>query len=127
MKLSLRSGSQRHRHFVGSFNVPVQAPTRDHPFYSYSEKPPHLVSFYYTLGIRRTYSHLRPRGPDGERGVSMGLKKNLNVRSSSHRHRHFVGFFNVTIPKEVEPTVGLPTPVGFFNVPVPMLHINRGR
>ena len=31
-KLDLRSGSQRHRHFVGFFNVPVLAPTRDHPF-----------------------------------------------------------------------------------------------
>ena len=33
-KLGLRSGSQRHRHFVGFFNVPVLAPTRDHPFYT---------------------------------------------------------------------------------------------
>ena len=33
-KLNLRSGSQRHRHFVGFFNVPVQAPTRGHPFYT---------------------------------------------------------------------------------------------
>ena len=33
-KLDLRSGSQRHRHFVGFFNVPVLAPTRDHPFYT---------------------------------------------------------------------------------------------
>ena len=33
-KLDLRSGSQRHRHFVGFFNVPVPAPTRDHPFYT---------------------------------------------------------------------------------------------
>ena len=33
-KLNLRSGSQRHRHFVGFFNVPVQTPTRDHPFYT---------------------------------------------------------------------------------------------
>ena len=32
-KLDLRSGSQRHRHFVGFFNVPVQASTRDQPFY----------------------------------------------------------------------------------------------
>ena len=32
-KLELRSGSQRQRHFVGFFNVPVLAPTRDHPFY----------------------------------------------------------------------------------------------
>ena len=33
-KLDLRSGSQRHRHFVGFLNVPVLAPTRDHPFYT---------------------------------------------------------------------------------------------
>ena len=33
-KLYLRSGSQRHRHFVGFFNVPVLAPTRDQPFYT---------------------------------------------------------------------------------------------
>ena len=33
-KLDLRSGSQRHRHFVWFFNVPVLAPTRDHPFYT---------------------------------------------------------------------------------------------
>ena len=39
-KFDLRSGSQSHRHFVGFFNVPVQAPTRGQPFYGYSEKPP---------------------------------------------------------------------------------------
>ena len=33
-KLDLRSGSQRHRHFVGFFSVPVLAPTRDQPFYT---------------------------------------------------------------------------------------------
>ena len=33
-KLDLRSGSQRHRHFVGFFNVPFQEPTRGHPFYT---------------------------------------------------------------------------------------------
>ena len=33
-KLYLRSGSQRHRHFVGLFNVLVQAPTRGQPFYT---------------------------------------------------------------------------------------------
>ena len=33
-KLGLRSGSQCHRHFVGFFNVPVQAPTQDQPFYT---------------------------------------------------------------------------------------------
>ena len=46
-KLDLRSGSQRHRHFVGFFNVPVLAPTRDQPFlYGDSDTPPHLVAFY---------------------------------------------------------------------------------
>ena len=33
-KFDLRSGSQRHRHFVGFFNVSVLAPTRDQPFYT---------------------------------------------------------------------------------------------
>ena len=41
-KLDLRSGSQRHRHVVGFFNVPIQAPTHDQPFYGYSKKPPHF-------------------------------------------------------------------------------------
>ena len=27
-------GLPRHRHFVGFFNVPVLAPTRDQPFYT---------------------------------------------------------------------------------------------
>ena len=36
------NGLPRHRHFVGFFNVPVQTPTRDPPFYGYSEKPPHF-------------------------------------------------------------------------------------
>ena len=30
--LDLWSGSQHNRHFIGFFNVPVQVPTRDHPF-----------------------------------------------------------------------------------------------
>ena len=52
--------------FVGFFNVPVQAPPRGHVFYGYSEKPPHLVALYDTLGIRRTCSHLKP--PGSQRG-----------------------------------------------------------
>ena len=39
-KLDLRSGSQRHRHFVGFFNVPVLAPTREHPFYTVRHTAP---------------------------------------------------------------------------------------
>ena len=61
-------GLPRHRHFVVFFNVPVQAPTRDQPFYGHSEKPPHLVAFYDTLGILRTYSHLKTRVPTGKCG-----------------------------------------------------------
>ena len=34
-KFDLLSGFQRHRHFVGFFNLLVQARTRGHPFYSY--------------------------------------------------------------------------------------------
>ena len=60
-KIDLRSGSQRHRHSVGFFNMPVQALTRGHPFHGYSEKPPHLVAFTTRMGIRRTYSR-KPRG-----------------------------------------------------------------
>ena len=33
-KFDLRPGFQRHRHFVGFLNVPVQAPTRDQPLYT---------------------------------------------------------------------------------------------
>ena len=36
------------------------------PFlYGDSDTPPHLVAFYDTLGIRRTYSRLKPRCPQG--------------------------------------------------------------
>ena len=60
-KFDLRPGSQRHRLFVGFFNVPVQALTQSKPFLGYSEKPLYLVDFYDTLGIRRTHSRLNPR------------------------------------------------------------------
>ena len=90
-KLYLRSGSQRHRHFVGSFNVLVQAPARGHPFYGYSEKPPHAVAFYKTHGIRRTYSHLKvilkigPLYPRARRKMrlKMGRSLGLTVKSVS--------------------------------------------
>ena len=51
-----------------TFRIMVLSPSTDtgHPFYCYFEKPPHLFVFYDTLGIRRTYYHLKPRGPHGE-------------------------------------------------------------
>ena len=108
-KFDLRSGSKRHRHCVGFFNVPVQALTRGQPFYGDSEKPPYivafydtlrirlcygftpyqrlwlyngapLVAFYDTLGIRRTYSRLKP--PASSRGKrTPGLKSKRRIHS----------------------------------------------
>ena len=60
-KFDLWSGSQRYRHFVGFFNVSVQAPTRGQP--RPIEKPSYLVSFYVMLGIRRVHSRLNPWSP----------------------------------------------------------------
>ena len=66
-KLNLRSGSQRHRHFVGFFNVPVQAPTRDPPFYGFSEKPPHFSRLLrHAWGYGGHILDLTPRVPTGE-------------------------------------------------------------
>ena len=47
-KLDLRSGSQRHRHFVGFFNVRARPSTDTGPPFLYgdSDTPPHLVAFY---------------------------------------------------------------------------------
>ena len=41
-----------HRHFVGFSNMPVQAPTRDQPFYGYSEKLPH-----FSCPLRRAWGY----------------------------------------------------------------------
>ena len=53
-KLDLRSGSQRHRHFVGFFNVPVLAPTRDQPFYPFSS---------FRGEVKNASANLRPGRP----------------------------------------------------------------
>ena len=58
-------GLPRHRHFVGFFNVPVQALTRECPYYGYSEKPPHLVAFYDTHGDTEDTFSTEPPGPHG--------------------------------------------------------------
>ena len=72
-KLDLRSGSNSYRHFVGFFNVPVLAPTRDHPFYTVIPTHRPIKSlFTITLGIRRTYSRLNP--PPGPHGGSKSIR-----------------------------------------------------
>ena len=59
-------GILRHRHFQGFFNVPVQAPTRGHPFYGYSEKPPHFNRLLRrALGYGGPILILNPRVPRG--------------------------------------------------------------
>ena len=46
-KLDLRSGSQRHRHFVGFFNGARPSTDKGPAFlYGDSDTPPHLVAFY---------------------------------------------------------------------------------
>ena len=57
-KLYLLSGSQRHRHFVGFFNMPVLHRHWPPFLCGYSEKPPHLVDFYDTLGRFVVYGQL---------------------------------------------------------------------
>ena len=145
-KLDLRSGSQRHRHFVGFFNVSVLAPTtkclwrwepdrRSNVFFS---PPAHLcavtymteISLIVTLNNQFTsphYYHIRLLELFlficvvclllwGEvnwlfnvtiNDISViyvtahrcagELKKKLDLRSGSQRHRHFVGFLNVSV------------------------------
>ena len=58
----------RQRNFTGFFNVPVQAPTRGQPFYSYYEKPLHLVAFYDAVDIFSPRP-LKPPSPQG--GISL--------------------------------------------------------
>ena len=59
-------GLPRHRHFVGFFNVPVQTPTRDPPFYGFSEKPPHFSRLLrHAWGYGGHILDLNPPGPHG--------------------------------------------------------------
>ena len=66
-KLYLRSGSQRHRHFAGFFNVTVLHRHGPPFLYRDSDIPSHFVAFYDTLGIHRTFSRLKP--PVSSRGL----------------------------------------------------------
>ena len=67
-KLDLRSGSQRHRHFVVFFNVPVLAPTRYHPFYT-------VIPFSRLLRSRWGYGgHILDLTPGPSRGVKSRTK-----------------------------------------------------
>ena len=58
-EVDIRLGSQRHRHFVGFFDVPVQAPTWGHLF---------LRLFRETAPFSRLLRHAgdNPQGPHGD-------------------------------------------------------------
>ena len=58
-------GLPRHRHFVGFFNVTVQAPTRRFPFTVIPRNRPISVAFTTHMRIRRTYSYLKQPCPSG--------------------------------------------------------------
>ena len=75
-------GLPRYRHFAGFFNVPVLAPTRDHPFlYGDSDTPPHLVAFYDHAVDTEDTSRLNPRPSWGSSEVEcMGLTFLICVR-----------------------------------------------
>ena len=69
-----RVGLPRHRHFVGFFNVPVLAPTRNQPFlYGDSDTPTHLVAFYDHAGD--TEVHILDLTPLALTGVEFQEKK----------------------------------------------------
>ena len=54
------------------------------PFvYDYYEKPPHLVTFYDTLEIRRTYSHLKPP-PKFQLNLLKHVGENCDRRTETH-------------------------------------------
>ena len=71
-------GLPRHRHFVGFFNVPVLAPTRDQPFYTGdSDTPPHLVAFYDNAGD--TEVHILDLTPGPSRGPRCSTKPDHDI------------------------------------------------
>ena len=66
-KLNLRSASSRHRHFVGFLNVPHQAPTRGHPFYTVIPRNRPIYSPFTTRWRHgRHILDLTPRSSGGE-------------------------------------------------------------
>ena len=70
-EVDLRSGSQRHRYFVGFFNVPV---LHRHGITLFIRWFRHIAPFsrlYDSLGIQRTYSRLKP--PASSRGGGGGV------------------------------------------------------
>ena len=75
-KLDLRSGSQRHRHFVGFFNVPVLAPTRDQPFYTVIPRVPRQSGWTYSGKVAKMKTGNLYRDVVIRRLINRDLKNN---------------------------------------------------
>ena len=69
LKLYLRSGSQRHRHFAGFFNVPVPHRHGTNLFIRWFRHTAPLVAFYNTLRIILRILDFNPSVPSGGGGM----------------------------------------------------------
>ena len=76
-------GSQRHRHFAGFFNVPVLHRHGTSLFIRWFRH-----TFYDTLGIRKTYSRLKP--PASSRDCARDLSAQIQGKSDEHKVRQLV-------------------------------------
>ena len=89
----LRSGSQRHRHFVGFFNVPARATSRGQPCCDYSEKQTHFSRL-----LRRAWRYegpiffLNPQGHHGGRwkGTNWRLQREIQCLLCLHLSRRWL-------------------------------------
>ena len=95
-------GLPRHRHFVGFFNVPVLAPTRDHPFYTVIPTHRPIQSpFTITLGIRRTHYRLNTPGPQGGlRSICRACKQVILYNEPAWTFSRYVAV--ITVPSTTE-------------------------
>ena len=69
----------RNSPFVGFFNVPVQAPTRDHPFHTVFRETAHLVAFTTRWGYGGHIFDLTPGSHGGPNAIEdLSNKLDLN-------------------------------------------------
>ena len=110
-KFDLRSGSQRGRHSLGFFNVPVQAPI----LYGYSEKPPKSP-----FTTRWGYGgHILDSTPGSSRGCNVGSPVMLEAQTSVS-----IRGCNVRSPVMLEPKTSVSIFLSFYfiiSMPFPLI------